>query len=43
MKTENDFEQFESCNGILDLSLAVTCIALGVFSLCTLIYTLINP
>jgi len=40
---ENDFEQFEDCNGILDLSLAVTCIALGVFSLCTIIYTLINP
>ena len=39
---ENDLEQFESCNGILDLSLAVTCISLGIFALCTLLFTLIN-
>jgi hypothetical protein len=40
MKNEQDFN--ESNNEILDLSLLVTCIALGVFSLCTLIYTLIS-
>ena len=42
MKTENDFEQFEDCNKILDLSLAVTMIAVAIFSLCTLLFTLIN-
>ena len=39
---ENDFEQFEDCNTLLDLSLAVTCISLGIFALCTLLFTLIN-
>ncbi len=36
----NDFN--ESNNEILDLSLAVTMIALGIFSLCTILFTLIN-
>ena len=39
---ENDFEQFEDCNTLLDLSLAVTMIAVAIFSLCTLLFTLIN-
>ncbi len=40
MNNEQDFN--ESNNEILDLSLAVTMIALGIFSLCTILFTLIN-
>jgi hypothetical protein len=40
MNNEQDFN--ETNNEILDLSLAVTMIALGIFSLCTIIYTLIS-
>jgi hypothetical protein len=42
MNNEQDFNDYETNNEILDLSLAVTMISIAVFALCTLLFTLIS-